>query len=310
MKKYFIVPVSIVSVLLFLFSCSSSDIDGYEKNDDGLYFKFYKQGENLPKPKVNDEVKMIFLLKVKSSDSVLSDTRKLRQGDGSVTMLVRPVSFKGGIESGLMMMSAGDSASFIISADSFFLKTQSMAQLPPFIKPGEKLVADIKLVQLTDAKTVEENRKKQMEDMKKKMLELEMKSKADLEKYLTDNKITAKPTASGLYFIELKKGSGPKIVLTDTVAVYYRGLFLNGEVFNDNTKEPKPIEFPIQGLIPAWQEAIPMMNVGSKVKLICPPDVAYGPRGNQGIPPYSNLIFEIEVKYKKEGEKSSDAGNK
>ena len=310
MKKITIAISAALLSLLALNSCSSSDIEGYEKNDDGLYFKFYKQGENLPKPKLNDEIQMKFTLKIKSSDSLLTDTRKVRPDDGIVAMQMRPVSFKGGLESALMMMSTGDSASFIISADSFFLKTQGMRQLPPFIKPGEKLVAEIKMEKITDSKIVEENNKKRMEEMERKMKEMEMQSKSDLEKYLADNKITVKPTPSGLYYIELKKGNGPRVLLTDTVSVYYKGMFLDGNVFNDNTAEPKPIEFPVQGLIPAWQEAIPMMNVGTKVKLICPPQVAYGARGNQGIPPYANLIFEIEVKAKKSGEKVPSAASK
>ncbi|MFN6038772.1 MAG: FKBP-type peptidyl-prolyl cis-trans isomerase [Bacteroidota bacterium] len=306
MKKLFNLFALGFSSICMLSSCSSSEFEGYEKNSNGLYFKFYKKAENLPKPKVNDEVQMIFTLKIKSNDSLLTDSRKLRVKDGIVTMQMRTSTFKGSLEEAIMMMSTGDSASFIISADSFFLKTQTMKQLPPFLKPGEKLIAQIKLVNLTDAKIVEENRKKQMEEMKKKMLELEMKSKTDLEKYLTDNKITVKPTASGMYYIETKKGSGPKVLLSDTVSVYYKGMFLDGTVFNDNTKDPKPIEFPVQGLIPAWQEAIPMMNVGTKVKLICPPQVAYGANGNQGIPPYSNLIFEIEVMGKKSAEASKN----
>ena len=306
MKNFFNLLTIGFTTICVLVSCSTSEFEGYEKNSNGLYYKFYKKGENLPKPKVNDEIQMIFTLKIKSKDSLLTDSRKLRVKDGVVAMQMRTSTFKGSLEEAIMMMSKGDSASFIISADSFFLKTQVMKQLPPFLKPGEKLVAQIKLVNLTDAKIVEENRKKQMEEMKKKMLELEMKSKTDLEKYLTDNKINTKPTASGLYYIETKKGSGPKVFISDTVSVYYKGMFLDGTVFNDNTKEPKPIEFPVQGLIPAWQEAIPMMNVGTKVKLICPPQVAYGARGNEGIPPYSNLIFEIEVTGKKSGGTSNN----
>lgn len=302
--------LAVASVLTFYSCGSGSDIDGYEKTNNGLYFKFHKKGENLPKPKLNDEIQMKFVLKIKSNDSVLTDTRKVRPENGIVSMQLRPVSFKGGLEEALMMMSSGDSASFIISADSFFLRTQTMAKLPPFIKPGEKLVAEIKMEKVTDAKIVEENNKKAMEEMDKKMKELEIKSRGDLEKYLSDNKITNKPTMSGLYYIELKKGAGPRVLLTDTVSVYYKGMFLDGTVFNDNTNEPKPIEFPVQGLIPAWQEAIPMMNVGTKAKLICPPQVAYGARGNQGIPPYSNLVFEIEIKGKKSGENTANLKKK
>ncbi|MFN5183580.1 MAG: FKBP-type peptidyl-prolyl cis-trans isomerase [Bacteroidota bacterium] len=306
MKKIFYKFSALFGLTLAVVSCNSSDIDGYEKNENGLYYKFYKKGENTIKPKLSDEIQMKFCLKIKSSDSILTDSRKVRPDNGIVGLQLRPSSFKGSLEDALMMMGAGDSASFIINADSFFLKTQSMRQLPPFIKPGDKLVADIKIEKITDAKVVEQEMKKRKEEYERKMKELEMKSKSDLEKYITDNKITAKPTLSGLYYIELKKGSGPKVLITDTVSVYYKGMFLDGTVFNDNTAEPKPVDFPVQGLIPAWQEAIPMMSVGTKAKLVCPHQVAYGPRGNQSIPPFANLVFELEIKAKKSGEKTQN----
>lgn len=304
MKKflvYFSVPALAAA---FLVSCSSSEFDGYEKTDNGLHYKFYNKAENSPHPKQDDELHMIFTLKVKSSDSVLTDTRKVQPQDGIVTMLMRPESFKGGIESGLMMMSKGDSASFIISADSFFLRTQGMKQLPPWLKPGDKLVAEIKLTDFIDSKIVAEKRKKQQEEMMKQMQEMEMQSKTDFEKYLADNKIKTKPTASGLYYIEVKKGTGPAVMPGDTVQVFYKGMLLNGNPFDDNTKDPEPIEFPVGVgmLIPAWDEGIPMMKVGGKAKLIVPYQLAYGARGSQPvIPPFANLVFEIEVKGVKSG---------
>jgi FKBP-type peptidyl-prolyl cis-trans isomerase FkpA len=194
------VSVTVITALTFT-SCSTSDIDGYEKTDDGLYYKFHKHAENQPHPKQDDELQMKFVLKMMSNDSVLTDTRKVRE-DGIVTMLMRPVSFKGGLESAIAMMSKGDSASFIINADSFFLKTSGMKQLPPFMKPGDKLKAEVKLENFVDAKIVAEQNKKREEEQMKQFQEMEMQSKTDLDKYIADNKIKAQPTASGLYYVE------------------------------------------------------------------------------------------------------------
>ncbi len=298
------ITATAITVLSFS-SCSTSDIEGYEKTKDGLYYKFHKHAENQPHPKQDDELHMKFVLKIYSNDSVLTDSRKVRE-DGVVTMLMRPESFKGSLESALTMMSQGDSASFIINADSFFLKTSGMKQLPPFIKPGDKLKADIKLEKFVDAKIVEEENKKREAEQMKMFQELEMKSKADIEKYIADNSIKAQPTASGLYYVEMKKGNGPKVMPGDTVQVYYRGLLMDGTVFNDNTKDPQPIEFPVGvgALIPGWDEGIPMMNVGGKAKLIVPYSLAYGPSGRPPqIPQFANLVFEIEVKGVKKGAK-------
>jgi FKBP-type peptidyl-prolyl cis-trans isomerase FkpA len=294
-KNLLVIAIGLLSSFVF-YSCSSSDIEGYEKNEDGLYYKFFKQTENGTHAKADDQIHFKFLLKIKSTDSVLADTRKVRAENGVVSMQVRPSSFKGSLEDGIMMMSPGDSASFIINADSFYLKTQSMQKLPPFIKPGEKLVAFIKLEKIVEAKVAMENEKKRNDERMQQMQAMEMQSKTDLEKYIVENKITTKPTESGLYYIELKKGNGPKIQLSDTVMFYYKGSFLNGEVFEENTKDPEPLTYPAGQLIPGWVEALQKMNVGGKAKLICPYTIAYGPQGGGKIPPFSNLVFELEVK--------------
>jgi FKBP-type peptidyl-prolyl cis-trans isomerase FkpA len=297
--------ISIAALLLS--SCGSSEFDGYKKAESGFHYRFFnEQNESGQKPKTDDELSVIYTIKLKSTDSMIANTWDQRPKDGIHKILLRPSSFKGSLEDALPMMSKGDSASFIVSADSFYLKTMGMPQLPPNLVPGDKIVMNVKLVEIKDAKTVAAEREKQKSENEKKFAELEMKSKTDLEKYLVDNKITVKPTESGLYYIEVKKGKGPKIMPGDTVQCWYKGMFLDGTVFNDNTKEPAPIEFPVgvERLIRGWDEGIPKMNVGGKAKLICPYMLAYGPRGDgQMIPPFSTLVFEIEIVGVKPGSK-------
>lgn len=293
-----ILAVTISAALLS--SCSGkkkSDIEGYEKNENGLYFKFYNDVTGELHPKADDEIFLKFVLKFKSNDSILSDTRVMRPDSGFINFIMRPSSFKGSLEEAIMMMSKGDSASFLINADSFYLKTQQMHQLPPFLKVGEKIIADIKLLDFRDGKQLIEQRKKQQEEQMRQMTEMESTSKTDLAKYILDNKIKNTPSESGLYYIETKKGNGKQVMPGDTVQVLYKGTFIDGTVFEDNSKAPQPIEFPIgvEQVIAAWDEGLTKMKVGGKAKLICPYTIAYGPRGNRGIPPFATLIFEIEM---------------
>ena len=190
------------------------------------------------------------------------------------------------------MMSKNDSAAFIISADSFFLKTNQMTALPPFAKPGDKLQVTVKLLDIKNKKELEENQKKQEAEIAK----LSESEKPMLDKYLADNKITNASTASGLIFIETQKGKGkdhPKA--TDEVTVHYTGTLLDGTKFDSSLDRGEPATFSLNQVIPGWTEAFQLMTKGTKAKLIIPSSLGYGPRGNGPIPPFATLLFEVEL---------------
>ncbi len=77
--------------------------------------------------------------------------------------------------------------------------------------------------------------------------------------------------------------------------MHYRGKLLNGTEFDSSYKRGVPAEFPVTGVIPGWIEALQLMKVGAKWKLYIPFELAYGERGNQGIPGGSCLLFDIEL---------------
>ena len=116
-------------------------------------------------------------------------------------------------------------------------------------------------------------------------------------KFLADNKAKegVQTTASGLQYKVITAGTGVKPKSTDTVKVHYTGKLVNGTVFDSSVKRGEPVEFPVNGVIPGWIEALQLMPQGSKWELYIPSDLAYGPAGNQGIPPASALIFEVEL---------------
>ncbi len=100
---------------------------------------------------------------------------------------------------------------------------------------------------------------------------------------------------SGLQYKILTAGTGPKPTASDTVACNYRGTRIDGTEFDSSYKRGQPTKFPVNGVIKGWTEALQLMPVGSKWQLFIPSDLAYGERGNQGIPPNSTLIFEVEL---------------
>lgn len=100
---------------------------------------------------------------------------------------------------------------------------------------------------------------------------------------------------SGLCYEIIQPGTGPNVTLSDTVTINYKGMLLNGQVFDSSEQQGQPLRIEVDEAIPGWAEGMQMINKGGKIKLYIPPDLAYGDEGAGGIPPASSLIFEIEV---------------
>jgi FKBP-type peptidyl-prolyl cis-trans isomerase FkpA len=163
----------------------------------------------------------------------------------------------------------------------------------------EKLKASVKpRISEEDAVKVQEEFKavmqKKQEDKQKKLSET---NGAEGIKFLADNKAKegVQVTASGLQYKVITAGNGVKPKATDSVKVHYTGKLVNGTVFDSSVQRGEPVEFPVNGVIPGWVEALQLMPQGSKWELYIPSDLAYGPAGQQSIPPASTLIFEVEL---------------
>ncbi|MYM62152.1 FKBP-type peptidyl-prolyl cis-trans isomerase [Pseudomaricurvus sp. HS19] len=121
---------------------------------------------------------------------------------------------------------------------------------------------------------------------------------AEGQAFLADNakKDGVTVTASGLQYEILVEGSGDKPTASSTVRTHYHGTLIDGTVFDSSVQRGQPAEFPVNGVIAGWTEALQMMPVGSKWKLTIPYNLAYGERGAGGsIAPYATLVFEVEL---------------
>ena len=101
---------------------------------------------------------------------------------------------------------------------------------------------------------------------------------------------------SGLQYKIITEGKGDKPNATDKVKCHYHGTLVNGTVFDSSVQRGQPAEFPVNGVIRGWVEALQLMSVGSKWRLFIPPHLAYGDQGAGGsIGPKATLIFDVEL---------------
>ena len=136
------------------------------------------------------------------------------------------------------------------------------------------------------------------EDFKAKKKEhQELANESDKEQ-LGEHILGMEKTSSGLYYVINKEGNSKKPKKSDSVSVHYKGMLLDGTVFDSSYERGQPIEFPL-GLgkvISGWDEGIALISEGASAKLVIPSSLAYGSQGAGGIiPPDATLIFEVEL---------------
>lgn len=101
---------------------------------------------------------------------------------------------------------------------------------------------------------------------------------------------------SGVLYRIIEHGSGILPTMDSKVRCHYHGTNIYGEVFDSSVERGKPADFQISKLIKGWQEVMPLLKVGSKAKIVIPPDAAYGDQQiSKEIGPQSTLIFEVEL---------------
>ena len=174
---------------------------------------------------------------------------------------------------------------------------QEEIELPVFLRSIQDRTSDAK--PLLDEAALASVRESFSARMKAKAGERAAASKAEGERFLADNKdekgvIT---TGSGLQYMVLRQGSGPRPRPTDSVRVNYKGTLLDGTVFDSSYDRGMPAEFALNQVIAGWTEGVALMPVGSKYRFWVPSALAYGAKGMPagGIGPDTMLIFEVEL---------------
>ena len=298
MKRQVKVATLLVAGMTLLAACSN---DGFKTTDGGLQYRFDKQNSNGQQVQEGDVIigEMTFKF----------DTMTLFTNVGYADRLMQASpNAPGNLYEGLLMMHVGDQATFAIMADSM-AKFVQPEQMPQGYQrgTGQKFYYEINLQDILTKEELEAERTNFMAEAQQRQ-ENEPQMIAD---YVHDNGINAKPNADGLYVIVKKRGNGSKVATGKEVAVNYTGRLLDGTMFDSsvesdakegdiyNPQRPyEPLTYT-QGrgqLIPGWEQGVEGQPAGSQLQLIIPSALGYGPRGaGQMIPPYSPLVFDIEI---------------
>ena len=276
----------IIACLFFASFAQAQKAVKYSKSKtSGLSYVMHKSNKG-PKLKLDDVV-TLNLKYITSKDSIVFDSWKMGK---PIQLKIAKASFKGDLMDGLSLLSVGDSASFLINADSLFTKTFA-APRPAFIDSSSFLSFTVKIISTTtDAALKAEELKAEKENA--------MKENEMIAKYIAEKQITPSKSSSGLMYIISEPGTGEQAQAGKTVKVHYTGRLLDGTKFDSSLDRSDPIEFKLgQGMvIKGWDEGIALLKVGGKALLIIPSNLAYGSRGAGGvIPPFSPLTFEVEL---------------
>ena len=277
-------PINALIVLTLLCAaCGPKE----KETPNGFKYVLISSGDGVL-PKKEQVIVFDYILK-DSKDSVWSDTYS--QG----MPIALPIADSSNIpnEKGMFqmfrMLSKGDSVRVSLALPKFFLEIVGRPA-PPQADSSLTLSYYLKV---QDIMEIDAYREYQAGLMEKLSLNQASKDAVAIEKYLTDNSITAQKDSSGImYVIHTSKG-GAKPSVQNCVEVSYKGsLLVDGKIFD---QQPK-MAFPLNQVISGWQRAIPMLGVGDSATFYIPSGMAYGPQGAQGvIPPNSVLVFDVRL---------------
>lgn len=279
---------SLLTLLVLAFSIPSciSPYPEYEISESGIYFKYHKIGEELEQAVFSDYVTVNLSYKT-IADSVFFSAKRRFQ--------IKEPEYRGSIDECFTMLSVGDSASFILKSDPFFENTLKR-NLPSFLDSNSRFIVDIELLDFIS----EPQFIKEKAEFLAWIEDFALYEKTKLSNYLTECTNDFQMDPQGLYKQIISEGNGESVKVKDTLVLNYEGRFLNGKVFDSTIKRKKTFEY-IYGtewqVIRGMELAVSDMKEGEKAMFILPSEFAFGQTGNSNgaIPPFSTLIYEIEL---------------
>lgn len=270
--------------LLLFSACSDDKFAGYELGKNNVRYKVHTRSNDTIHPKLTDWVTLN--MDYRLEDTILFSSRNL---DKPLRFSIIDPMFEGDLYDGLKMMSVGDSMTFVVVADSFFFKTAFAKKLPDFVNPGDPLFYDVKLTNLL----TDEEFNKELEAEKQVLKDKEQEI---LNAYLKENNITTKPQTSGLYFIPVREGKGPRPDTGDMCRIYLEVKEINGNVLYSNFNQtPIDVEYGKQFDTKGLMQGLGMLKTGGRAKMIVPSPIGVGETGKEVVNAFTTILYDVEL---------------
>lgn len=290
LKKNVLIALSLLGLAV---SCGP-----YKTTPDGLKYEILADSAGAT-GELGGFVAFDLLMKT-SKDSTLQNS--FEGGQPMMIEIYKP-TYKGCFYEAFQLLSEGDSARFLIQADSFFLKTVGDTVVPEKIDPKEELVFTVKVRKVYNKKQVEEERQKAQQQGQARMEQMTKQVGIDsalIAEHLKKNNIKAQRTSMGVYIQYTKNiKNGVNLIQGDSVSVHYVGRLLDGTEFDRSREQPLVLTLGTRQVIPGWEDALLHLKKGEKATVYIPSALAYGDRDMQTIPANSVLVFDIDVIDKK-----------
>lgn len=286
-----------VALLSMMLGTQANAQDNFTKTPKGALVKVLTSNPG-DKIKLNDVITFDVVQKTEK-DSVLFSSYMLGH---PLKIQIQPCQNVGDLMDALPLMAAKDSAYVKVPSDSIFKDHED--QRPPFLKKGSWLVFSLKIDKIQSLQEA-------MDEKKAADAKIKTSETADRDKYIASHKLIVRTTPSGLKYMITRPSLKPKPQVGDTLLVNYTGSTLDGKVFDSSVQaeaqkaglnqpgrnyEPLQVIVGTGTVIKGWDEGLLLLNEGSKAKMIIPSDLGYGAEGaGAGIPPYSTLLFDLEL---------------
>ncbi|MBR4392243.1 MAG: FKBP-type peptidyl-prolyl cis-trans isomerase [Bacteroidales bacterium] len=293
MKKHYKGIYSLLMVTMFclawLVSCNPK-APAYQQTEDGLCYRFYDihQDRNTPQLKDYLKLRMDYYL----NDSLIYSSKEKSEFP---RIQYQESQFSGDILSGLGMMHEGDSASFIVRADSTFYYLFSLDSVEGVVKSTDRMRFEIRLLEIQSEALFREELQAMMDRRDQEMEALKSRSEAEFNGYLVSHGINEKPSLSTVYVIPMKSGSGPKIQKGMDARIVYEVYALDGTHIGSSDSLGMVVPVGDGTVLKGLDEGLSHLYQGEKAKLLVPYPLAFGESGNDVVLPYANLVFEVEV---------------
>jgi len=294
--RLFLFPMKYITCFLALAFAAGAEAQTLQRTEKGALYQIFTHNAG-EKIKLNDIITFQFTQKT-DKDSVLFSTYAAGH---PVQAQVAASQNVGDLMEVFPLLTVKDSAFVKVPTDSIFKGHED--QRPPFLPKGSYLNFTLKIERIQSLNEAIAERNVGIEKMKAGEL-------AAANKYIADHKLILKTTPSALKYAITKPSLKRKPLKGDTVLVNYVGHTTDGKLFDTSIEsvakegglnqpgrpyEPIQVVLGAGGIIPGWDEGLQLLNEGAKAIFVIPSSLAYGSQGQGDIPPFSTLIFDIEL---------------